>query len=125
MTYEHLSTSERKAIYYRHSSGEGYRSIGRLLGRHHTIIMREIKRNKPKYYTYFDESAVEKAAKRKTRARHKRKQSNKKLYDYVIKKLALSWSPDVISGRLKIDYPFNTTMRISHEGIYQWVFKDH
>ena len=48
MTYEHLSSFERKAIYYRHNSGESYRSIGRLLNRHHTTIIREVKRNRPK-----------------------------------------------------------------------------
>jgi len=124
MAYHHLTTFERKAIYYRHNSGESYRSIARLLNRSHSTILREIKRNKPDYYTYFDESAVIKAAKRKTIARHKRKISNKKLYKYVMSKLEKTWSPDSISGRLKIDFPDDELMRVSHEGIYQWIFKD-
>ncbi|MCL1057574.1 helix-turn-helix domain-containing protein [Shewanella gelidimarina] len=32
--------SDRKAIYYRFNSGESLRSIGRLIGRHHTTISR-------------------------------------------------------------------------------------
>jgi IS30 family transposase len=124
MAYEHLSTFERKAIYYRHNSGHSYRSIAKFLGRHHTTILREVKRNKPKYYTYFDEAAVDKADNRKSIARHERKKSNQNLYDYVINKLKKSWSPDAIAGRLKIEYPNDSSMRVSHECIYQWIYKD-
>ena len=124
MTYQQLNTSERKAIYYRHNSGESARSIAKLLGRHHTTIIREIKRNRPRYYTYFDEMAVEKADQRRSIARHERKRSNIKLYSYVIGKLKCSWSPEVISGRLINEYPDEQSMRISHEGIYKWIYKD-
>ena len=125
MAYYHLSTLERKAIYYRFNSGESCRSIAKLLGRHHTTIMREIKRNKPKYYTYFDEAADQKAADRRAMPRHERKKAHPKLYDYVIEKLQHSWSPDAIAGRLKIDYPDDPSMRVSHECIYQWIYKDY
>ena len=42
-----------------------------------------------------------------------------------MKRLNNGWSPDAISGRLHIDYPNDPSMRISHEGIYQWVYKDY
>lgn len=35
---------------------------------------------------------------------------------------AKSWSPEQISNRLKIDFPHDETMRISHEAIYQALF---
>lgn len=35
---------------------------------------------------------------------------------------AKAWSPEQISNRLKIDYPHDETMRISHEAIYQALF---
>lgn len=35
---------------------------------------------------------------------------------------ALSWSPEQISNRLKRDFPEDSTMRISHEAIYQALF---
>jgi len=35
---------------------------------------------------------------------------------------AKSWSPEQISNRLKLDYPDDETMRISHEAIYQALF---
>ena len=35
---------------------------------------------------------------------------------------AKAWSPEQISNRLKLDYPHDETMRISHEAIYQALF---
>ena len=35
---------------------------------------------------------------------------------------AKSWSPEQISNRLKVDFPDDETMRISHEAIYQALY---
>lgn len=35
---------------------------------------------------------------------------------------ALSWSPEQISARLKVDFPDDPSMRVSHEAIYQALF---
>jgi IS30 family transposase len=35
---------------------------------------------------------------------------------------AISWSPEQISHRLQIDFPYDETMRISHEAIYQSLY---
>lgn len=37
---------------------------------------------------------------------------------YVYKGLLKNWSPEQISGRIKIDYPNDSVMTISHEAIY-------
>ena len=124
MPYNHLSSFERKAIYYRFNSGESCRSIGKLLSRHHTTIMREVRRNKPPYYAYFDESAHDKALARRKIPRHANKRRNKALYELVVGKISSGWSPDAIAGRLKKDNPSNKLMQVSHEAIYQWVIHD-
>lgn len=124
MPYKHLSSFERKAIYYRFNSGESCRSIGKLLDRHHTTIMREVRRNKPPYYDYFDESAHQKALARRKVPRHASKRENKVLHELVVAQIACGWSPDAIAGRLKKDNPFNKQMHVSHETIYQWVIHD-
>ena len=41
---------------------------------------------------------------------------------YVYKGLLKGWTPEQISGRLKIDYPNNTLMSISHEAIYRHIY---
>src|ERR1700741_5333840 len=47
---------------------------------------------------------------------------NRKLRDIVASKLILDWSPEQISGWLKIRYPNNESMRVSHETIYRSLF---
>ncbi len=46
------------------------------------------------------------------------------MYAYVIAKIRLDWSPEAISSRLKMDYPDDDKMRISHETIYRWIYQD-
>ncbi|HBC56471.1 MAG TPA: IS30 family transposase, partial [Gammaproteobacteria bacterium] len=57
-------------------------------------------------------------------ARHYRKQQNIRLYRYVIHRLKKEWSPDVIMGRIQLDYPDDDTMRVSSECIYQCIDQD-
>ena len=45
-----------------------------------------------------------------------------KLRKLVASKLILDWSPQQISGWLKIQYPADESMRVSHETIYRSLF---
>jgi IS30 family transposase len=45
-----------------------------------------------------------------------------KLQKMVASKLILDWSPEQISGWLKIQYPDNESMRVSYETIYRSLF---
>ena len=45
-----------------------------------------------------------------------------KLRELVASKLILDWSPEQISGWLKIQYPEDESMRVSHETIYRSLF---
>jgi IS30 family transposase len=47
---------------------------------------------------------------------------NLKLRNIVASKLSLDWSPEQISGWLKIRYPEDESMRVSHETIYRSLF---
>ncbi len=41
---------------------------------------------------------------------------------YVYKRLLKNWSPEQISGRIKIDFPNDPVMTISHEAIYMHIY---
>jgi IS30 family transposase len=47
---------------------------------------------------------------------------NRKLRDMVASKLILDWSPEQISGWLKMQYPDDESLRVSHETIYRSLF---
>ena len=46
----------------------------------------------------------------------------KRLRNYVYKGLLKQWTPEQIAGRIKIEYPNDTIMSISHEAIYRHIY---
>jgi transposase, IS30 family len=125
MSYRHLSEQERYVISHLQYSFS-MREIARRLGRHHSTISREFKRAKDRHprTTYYYDWSHPLALERRRRPRHLRRQSIQGLVAYVDSKLRLEWSPEEIANRIRIDYPNNDHMRISHETIYRWVYLD-
>ena len=126
MPYNHLTEKERYVISHLKSAKFSLREIARRLGRHHTTISREIKRNGPKYpggvyWYYFINPVVEK---RRHKPRCHRRQHYLPLVEYVENKLRLEWPPEVIAQRLRTEFPQDSRMRVSHETIYRWIFLD-
>jgi transposase, IS30 family len=119
MKYEHLSILEREKIQELFWSKKSVRYIARTLGRSPSSISRELRRNYPKEYkVYTPRKAHERALfKRKERGRKDRLKT-REIREYVIKHLKERWSPEQISGRLKIDLK----QTISHEAIYQFIY---
>lgn len=48
--------------------------------------------------------------------------THKRLRNYVYKGLLKQWTPEQIAGRIKIEYPNDTIMSISHEAIYRHIY---
>ena len=93
------------------------------LGRHRATISREIKRNSGKSgYRAFSASRRAQAAAASRRKGKARLNKDKRLRTYVINKLKQQWSPRTISERLKMEYPLDMTMRISHQAIYSYIY---
>lgn len=93
------------------------------LGRHRATISREIKRNSGKSgYRAFSASRRAQAAAASRRKGKARLNKEKRLRTYVINKLKQQWSPRTISERLKMEYPLDMTMRISHQAIYSYIY---
>ena len=93
------------------------------LGRHRATISREIKRNSGKSgYRAFSASRRAQAAAASRRKGKARLNKDKRLQTYVINKLKHQWSPRTISERLKMEYPLDMTMRISHQAIYSYIY---
>jgi len=70
---------------------------------------------------YFTQPVAEK---RRHQARSYRRQNYLPLVKYVDDKLKLDWPPEAIEARMRIDYPNDERMRISHETIYRWIYLD-
>jgi len=93
------------------------------LGRETSTITREVARNSVKngYRTFSaDNQAIERASSR--RGGKNRLAREHDLRIYVHKKPKKRWSPRQIVKRLEEEYPFDMTMRVSHETIYQYIY---
>lgn len=100
------------------------RTIARLLGRNHSVVSREIRRNNGRL-GYVARLAQE-ATNRRAKHTNKRKlDKDNKLFKYVLDRLKEGWSPEQISGRLKNHPPPALIgQTISHEQIYQYIYND-
>jgi len=122
--YQRLNLDEREEISRMLAQGCSLNSIAKSLGRYTSTISREVLGGSCNKYTY----RAGKAQRRADRNASKRKQ-NKRLLDhspklkrYLYKKLRLKWSPVQIAEELKIDYPFDMTMRLAPETIYSYLY---
>jgi len=116
-----LTRAEREDISRGIASGTSIREIARHLDRAASTVSREVTRHggRPVYRAHeADEQAWELALRPKKclLALHQR------LREVVASKLILDWSPEQISGWLKILYPDDESMRVSHETIYRSLF---
>ena len=81
-------------------------------------VCRELKRNTGKRgYRY--KQADNMASDRRSRISQITKKMTPEMVDLIEEKLELDWSPEQISGRLKLEERF-----ISHESIYRYIRKD-
>ncbi len=116
-----LTLEDREEISRGLAADQSIRFISRLLGRHASTISREIKKNGG-LAKYRAAIADKKSWKRGKRPKQCLLASNVKLKNLVIRKLAKNWSPEQISGWLKLTFPDNGSMRVSHETIYKSLF---
>jgi IS30 family transposase len=116
-----LSLIEREEISRGLVIGLSLRAIAAQLGRSPSTISREVRANGgvSRYRAHRSE-------RRALRLAHRPKPAklavNAELREIVEAKLELRWSPQQISGWLKLTYPDEPEMRVSHESIYLSLF---
>ncbi len=116
-----LSRAEREEISRGLARGESLRAIGRAIGRLHTTVSREVKRNGGRE-RYRAQPADQAAWDRARRPKPSKLCLNSLLRAVVSEKLCQKWSPEQISGWLRRTYPDDLAMQISHETIYLSLF---
>jgi len=115
---------ERDKIAVWKSGGISNTEIAKKLGRSCSTIGREISRNSFKGEYYVAIHAQSKSTQRKSSAGHRHPLKNKDVFGWVIKRLVRGWSPEQISGRIKLVFKDNLEMRICPETIYSFVYSD-
>ncbi|MCA1607208.1 MAG: IS30 family transposase [Acidobacteria bacterium] len=118
---EPLCVQERETISRELGRGRSARFIGKVLGRHHSTIAREIERNGGAG-GYRAIAAQERYDLGKVRPKERKLVASARLHDAVNEGLEQKWSPEQISRRLEQDYPDDPEMRVSHECLYQTLY---
>lgn len=116
--YKHLTIEERETIQLMLWEKKSIRSIAKKINRPPSTISREINKNIDLVNRYNPRVSHRKALKKRTNRGRKHRLKNNLVREYVISHLKQKWSPEQISGRIKID--LNQT--VSHEAIYQYIY---
>ncbi len=133
-----LSIAEREEILAGMSREESVRAIARRIGRHHTTVSREIARNlhHQKYprgsnrggyvtqrpWGYSPHLAQLRAERRAKRPKPAKLATHLRLRREVKDRLKTNNSPEQIANRLRVDFPNDPEMWVSHETIYQSLY---
>jgi IS30 family transposase len=142
--YSHIGEEERQVIQIEVGNGTPVRRIARMLSRSASSISREIKRNtwfasnqnesyrpyRPKRLKtgpwtgryYVAGPAQRKAMRRARLARKPVRMAHDALAVWVEERLRRGFSPLLISGRLRLEYPDDPVMRVCPESVYRWIY---
>lgn len=127
MSFNHFTKENKSELSILLSVGLKQVEIAKLLNKTPSAISQEIKRNPANTKTGYS-ARVAKINSRNRRInankRFRKLDNNKWLQNYIAKKLKLKWSPEQISGRLKVDYPNDKDKRIGKDSIYKYIYNE-
>lgn len=120
MGYQHFNQHSRNELSVLLNKGYSLRDIGKVLGKHHSSVSREVNNNKVNG-VYVPDKAHHKAYVRRYRAKRQCMKISLNLWlkNYIKEKLGLRWTPEEIAGRLKLEN--NDVSVISQKSIYNWL----
>ena len=116
-----LSFEEREEISRGLAAGLSLRAVAAGLGRSASTVSREVAGNGGRR-RYRAAAADRQAWTRATRPKPCKLATNSVLAGIVTEKLQHRWSPQQIAGWLKLTYPDDPEMHVSHESIYRTLF---
>jgi len=117
-----LSFEERERIFVGIHGGESDSEIARALGRHRSTVGREVRRFGGERRHYRPLRAERVAQRLARRPKATKLSGSPRLVAAIQRGLEWRWSPQQISARLRLEYPDDEGMRISHETIYRSLY---
>jgi IS30 family transposase len=116
-----LTLAEREEISRGLAADTSIRQIAAGMGRSPSTVSREIVRHDGPL-SYRATEADAQAWNEARRPKPCRLATHPRLQVIVARKLSLEWSPEQIAGWLKLEFPDEGSMRVSHETIYRSLF---
>jgi len=127
MSHTHITSFQRNELSALLRAGLTQKKVAELLNKTPSAICQELQRNPANTIMGYDAGiAKKKTTERRVRAnaRFKKIENNEWLRKYIIRKIKINWSPEQISGRLKIDYPNDGNRIIGKDSIYKYIYNE-
>lgn len=123
MSYSQLNPEERLELYrLQQTTNLSMRGIAKKMGRSHTTISRELRRNQhPELSIYLPDTAQTQAVQRREQSKQPFLKFAPNLIEQVQSRLKEAHSPEQIAGRLQQD----GQLSMSHETIYQMIYQNY
>jgi len=122
-TFVRLTGAEREEISRGLASGLGIRAIAASLERAPSTVSREARRpgTRDGYRAHAAAAGAARAASSRRRGKTKLSR-NPRLRKWVEAKVLLRWSPRQVAESLRVEYPDDMAMRVSHETVYDHIY---
>jgi IS30 family transposase len=134
-----LTVEQRRTIERSYRIGLSFEQIAAIIGKHPTTVSREVKRSfsapgsrSPRagtargggagYRRVYDAERAQRLAELHAKRPKARRLDRARLRNKVWALLRADWSPQQISETLRLLFPLDPVMRVSHETIYQSLF---
>ena len=117
-----LSLADRAMIQMGRRTGLSYAAIGEAIGRHKSVIWREVHRNISADGVYYASVAHNRAHQGRRRLKPLKLVENEPLCRLIAAWMDEGWSPKLISSMLVFYFGDDQTMQVSHETIYQALY---
>ncbi len=118
--YTQLTLKERETIFEMKQSGKKNTEIAKEIKRHESTISRELRCNRYNDAIEYTPDKAHNMAKKRKYVLVRKLEKDKKLNDFIIEKLKMKWSPDVIAAESKK----SMATTITTETIYSYIYFD-
>ena len=124
MSYTHITSFQRNELSGMLQVKAQKKDIAKALNKHRSTVWRELNRNRSDNKVGYDARlAKQSTTKRRIVANERFRKIDNDIWlrKYIERKIKLYWSPEQISGRLKIDCPDKV---IGKDSIYKYVYNE-
>ncbi len=108
-------------------AGISQKKVAELLGKTASAVCQELKRHPADTKIGYSAGRAKASTKQKrveANQRFRKIENNRWLRYYIIQKTKLYWSPEQISGRLKLKYGNDKTKQIGKDSIYKFIYTE-
>lgn len=117
---KHLTEMQRYTIFVMRQNDFSKAKIASAIGVHKSTIGRELQRNKDEKSGIYDWTIAQRKSSERQQTRARFHRLTEEMHETIVTKLSMDWSPEQIKG----DCRAKGVDCVSHETIYQMIWKD-